>query len=283
MKIAVIIPAAGAGTRFGDAPETGAATSGGPSKIEIDLAGRPVFMRSIELFLNRHEVGQIILAVNPDAIDDFKFRWGDKLGFHGVKVIPGGTVERWETVSKALDTIDDNCTHVAVHDAARPLATSKLIDDLLDAAAKHNAVVPGLPVSATLRRVANDESGAAEEDPLDAILGSAGKPSYSVRRAVEPVDRTNVVEIQTPQFFEIDLLRRAYAQIGSIDTSSITDDAGLVESLGESVFVIDGESTNLKITHPADAELAQALIEKRESKSKVDLAKKRLFADDDDF
>jgi 2-C-methyl-D-erythritol 4-phosphate cytidylyltransferase len=276
MKISVILPAAGKSTRFGEA---------GKSKIETELAGRPVFVRSIQLFNNHPDVGRVIIAVRPDQLDAFKLRWGDQLAFHHVEAVAGGMTERWETVRNALLRINDDTTHIAVHDAARPLTSRKLIDRVFAAAADHNAVIPGSPINATLKRVADIEGGPqVAADPLDAILGSAGKPDAPSRRVVETVSRANVVEVQTPQVFEIDLLRRAYAQIeaGKVDPSVITDDAGLVEAMGEPVVVVDGESTNLKITRPEDIQLAEAILSVTMRQDKAQAARKRLFADEDD-
>jgi 2-C-methyl-D-erythritol 4-phosphate cytidylyltransferase len=274
MKISVILPAAGKSTRFGDA---------GRSKIETELDGRPVFVRAIQLFNGRPDVGRVIIAVQPDQLDLFKMRWGDQLAFYHVQAVAGGTVERWETVRNALRCIDDDTTHIAVHDAARPLTSRKLIDRVFAAAADHDAVIPGSPINATLKRVADIDAQAAA-DPLDAILGSAGKPDAPSRRVVETVSRANVVEVQTPQVFEINLLRRAYEQIeaGKVDASVITDDAGLVEALGEQVVVVEGESTNLKITRPEDIQLAEAILSVTTKHDKAQAARKRLFVDDDD-
>jgi 2-C-methyl-D-erythritol 4-phosphate cytidylyltransferase len=281
MKIAVILPAAGTGSRFIQA--AGPSSSLPQNKLEIDLGGRPVFLRAIERFLKRPGVEQIILAVNPDTIDEFKFRWGDKLGFHGVQVVPGGKAERWETVLKALDAVKPGCTHAAIHDAARPLTSGKLIDRTFEAAQTHAAVIPGLPVSATLKRVGPVETK-EEKDPLDAILGATGKPRLEVRKVLATVDRRDAVEIQTPQVFELALLRRAYAQItsGQLKGEGITDDAGLVEALGEPVYVVEGEVTNLKITRPDDLSLALAYVQANAQQEAKDLAKKRLFADEDE-
>ncbi len=281
MKIAVILPAAGLGKRFaGSAPDPLAPTA---SKIELDLVGKPVFLRAVGLFLNRPIVGQIILAVNPDAVEDFNFRWADKLAFHGVKVVAGGRAERWETVLKAMEAIDGGCTHAAIHDAARPLTSAALVDRVFEAAGRHPAVIPGLPVAATLKRVVPHQDAAAA-DPLDAILGSEGKRAAPVKRVVATVDRSDLVEVQTPQVFELGLLRRAYAQIssGKLGGKGITDDAGLVESLGEPVYVVEGESTNLKITRPDDLKLAQAYLQMTEQKTAAEIGKKRLFKDEDE-
>jgi 2-C-methyl-D-erythritol 4-phosphate cytidylyltransferase len=281
MKIAVILPAAGLGTRFVD--PSGGSRSG--SKIEVELAGKPVFVRAVELFLNRPEVRQILLAVHPDKVEDFKFRWGDKLGFLGVQVVAGGKTERWETVLRAMEAAQADCTHIAVHDAARPLTSKAVIDRVFAAAERFAAVIPGVAVSATLKKVQPIEtSRSAEVDPVAAILGGEGAPAEMIQRVVQTVARDQLVEVQTPQIFEAKLLRRAYEQVaqGKLDAQGVTDDASLIEAMGQSVYVVEGESTNIKITRPADAELAAALLEKREAATKVELAKKRLFADEED-
>lgn len=283
MKISVILPAAGQSKRFN--ADAAAAGSPAKSKLEVDLTGKPVFLHAIELFVNREDVGQVILAVDPDKVEEFRFRHGDKLGFHGVKIVPGGRVERWETVLNAINAVDDDCTHIAIHDAARPLATKTLIDRVFAVAATRPAVIPGLAVSATLKRTTSLAMDDMEKpDPLDALLGSVGKVKHEITEVVATVDRAGIVEVQTPQVFEKSLLRRAYAQIseGKIDGGGITDDAGLVEALGQTVYVVEGESVNLKITRPGDLELAAAIAATRKATSASTLAKKRLFGDDEE-
>ncbi len=273
MNIAVIIPAAGMSKRFGAA-----------SKIEQDVAGRAVFLRSVELFINRPRIGRIILAVNPDAIDEFRFRWGDKLSFHGVRIVAGGKTERWETVLNALKEVDDTFTHVAVHDAARPLASVKLIDRIVDAAERYVAVIPAVAVNGTLKRVEERPPAQQPADPLADILGSEATPQTNVRRVVATVDRRDMVEVQTPQVFERALLLRAYEQItaGRVDPATITDDAGLIESLGEPVHVVEGEVTNLKITRLDDLKLAEAIYQFQHKDDAAALARKRLFGEEDE-
>lgn len=279
MNVSVILPAAGAGSRFarGVAGHV-------PSKVELELAGKPVFLHAVELFIRRNDVGQVIVAVAPNQLDDFRFRWGDKLGFLGVKVVAGGEAERWQTVANALQAVDDDATHIAVHDAARPLASPEMIDRVFEAAMRFPAVIPACDVGATLKRAEMDETAKAEADPLDAILGSAEDHASPIRKVVETIDRRGLVAVQTPQVFESGLLRRAYQQIidGQINPDGITDDAQLIEALGEQVRIVEGEPTNLKITYAGDAELAEALLSKRAESRVTDLAKKRLFGDEDE-
>ena len=186
---------------------------------------------------------------------------------------------------KALAMVRDDCTHVAVHDAARPLPTKALIDRVFEAAELYPAVIPAIDVSATLKRVAPlDSANDEEKDSLDALLKGTNEPAFDVRQVMETVDRRQLVAVQTPQVFDLSLVRKAYAQIdtGALDTSAITDDAGLIESLGEMVHVVPGEAGNLKITTPQDMELATAICTQREASTKAELSRKRLFADEDD-
>ncbi len=284
MKIAVILPAAGLGNRFAAASEPSSPGSG--SKIESDLLGRPVFLRAIELFAGRSEVVQIILAVHPDALDEFKLRWGEKLSFLGVTVVAGGRIERWETVQNALKAINPQVTHVAVHDAARPLTDVKIINRVIEASQKYSAVIPGIPAAATLKKI-KAIPAANQVDPLADLLGAASKTTQPLGQVVGVIDRRDVVEVQTPQVFEVNLLRKAYAQIvdgkmSQAPTTAITDDAMLVEALGEPVMVIEGASTNFKITRPEDLDLARAWLNMTQANQPAAAARKRLRLDDDD-
>lgn len=247
MKLAVIIPAAGASARFG-----------GKDKLSEDLGGRPLLHRTVELFVNHDRPAQIIVAGPADGprFDEFKLRHGDRLALLGVTLCAGGADHRWETVHAALEHVDPDCTHIAVHDAARPAATPRLLDRVFDAALAHDAVIPGIDVSDTLKRVGAEAVASGAHDPLDALLAGPGGSSSDAREVVETVPRENVVAVQTPQVFAADLLRRAYAQA---DLSS-TDDAGLVERLGARVVVVPGDATNIKVTRPEDVRLVMAIM-----------------------
>lgn len=247
MNIAVIITAAGSSTRFG-----------GRDKLNEDLGGRALLMRTVELFNKRPEVGSVIVAGPPDGLDDFRFRFGDQLGFHGARIVPGGRVERWETVKNALLEVPADCTHVAVHDAARPGTPTEVIDRVFEAATTFSAVIPGVAVTATIKRVSMETTQAAEADPIAAaILGDAAHPKNLARQVEATIDRHRLVEVQTPQVFERGLLIRAYEQK---DLAGATDDASLVERLGEPVYVVEGDPRNIKVTTPADLRLIRAVL-----------------------
>lgn len=255
MKFAVIIPAAGASSRY-------SAAGGLRSKVDEDLGGRPVLQRTVELFSNRDDVALIIVPGPLAEWDEFTLRHGDKLGLLGVRLCKGGETHRWQSVKNALNIVLEanaagaGITHVAIHDAARPGASEQLIDRCFRAAEKHPAVIPAIDVPDTIKRASPVAKVDKDIDPLDAILGDAGKSNSTARTVEATIPRDSLVLVQTPQVFEITLLQRAYAQA---DLTS-TDDAGLIEQLGEPVTIVEGEHRNLKITRPADLQLIRQIL-----------------------
>ncbi len=266
-RFAVIIPAAGSSRRYSE-------SGGVRPKLEEDLGGKSVLHRSVELFTKLESpdwtVGAIVVAgpADPEAYAEFKVRHADKLAIMGASVCIGGAAHRWETVQRALAQVPGDCTHIAVHDAARPCASLELIERLFDTALKYPAVVPAVEVGDTLKEVSEQDAPDEGRDPLAAILGEDAAPKSKSRRVIErTIDRGGVYAVQTPQVFEAGLLRRAYAQ----SDLSGTDDAGLVERLLATpagregvkfphVVVIDGDVRNVKITRAADLRLARAIL-----------------------
>jgi len=259
MKVALIVPAAGSGSRYSE--------SGGlRSKLDEDLGGRPVLQRTLEAFVNHPEIGPLIKAIivpgphDPDSFAEFKQRHGDRLGIMGAHLCQGGARERYESVQASLKhlaslPIAADITHIAVHDAARPCVGQELISRVFDRAARVPAVVPAVDVSDTLKKVRDEEINQDDDDPVARILGGPAK-SATRRVVIAPVDRASVVQVQTPQVFHLSIFQRAYAQK---DLSS-TDDAGLVERLGETVEVVAGDVRNVKITRSQDLFLARAIL-----------------------
>jgi 2-C-methyl-D-erythritol 4-phosphate cytidylyltransferase len=254
VKLAVIIPAAGLSKRYSEGLEFPR------SKLDEELGGRPVLQRTVELFNNHDAVGLIVVAGpgEPKAAAEFRQRYSDKLGLLGVKLAAGGE-HRWQTVWNALAIVGPEFTHIAVHDAARPCTPPELLERLIDAAGKYKAVIPALDVPDTLKRVAEREADDRDVDPLDAILGTADKRNTRIRQVETTIERGRLVAVQTPQIFDAALLRRAYSQPG-LEAQPATDDAALVERLGESVIVIEGDPRNIKITRPIDLSLARAIL-----------------------
>lgn len=247
MKVSVIIPAAGGGSRFGG------------DKLSRDLRGRPVLVRTIEAFTRRDEVTQIIVAGPPDDFDAFVDRFGSVLGFHGVVLVKGGRTDRWESVTLALESVSPDATHVAVHDAARPCVSQDLLDRVFEAAARLDAVMPGVEISSTVKEVDRDRArDVATSDALaDAILGEETASTIEAMPVIRTVPRQSLILAQTPQVFRADLLAKA-ASSGAM--TGVTDDASAVAQLGVDVHVVPGDSRNIKITRPEDLDLAAAIL-----------------------
>lgn len=223
-KVSVIIPAAGAGRRFG----------GKENKVFVKINDSPLFMKTLELFVNRDDVCQMILAVSADDMDQFKGKYGAHIALMGVKLVEGGA-ERCETVARALEAVSEEADLVAVHDAVRPCVAQMWIDDVFAKAAETGAAILACPLSGTLKRT--DDAG----------------------MIAETVSRTDLHEAQTPQVFERQLLLDAYAAIENVP-QPITDDAQVVEAAGKPVAVVKGDPRNIKITSRGDLALAAALI-----------------------
>lgn len=226
--VAVILPAAGGSTRFG-----------GPIKKPfLSLDGRPIWVRSAELFWNRPEVVRTYVVISPEDRDEFRTKFGGVIAFANAEVVLGGS-ERFESVANALAKVPEDVDLVAVHDAVRPLTPPRLIDAVLAAASKHGAAMLAVPVADTLKRV----------DP-------------ATRRIVGTVPRVDVWQAQTPQVFRRDWLVDAYARRSALGTA-ITDDAQLIEAAGHGVVVVPGSPSNFKLTTKDDLDLAEAILAKK--------------------
>jgi 2-C-methyl-D-erythritol 4-phosphate cytidylyltransferase len=221
-KVSVILPAAGAGRRFG----------AGRSKIYQQLAGQAVFLRSLELFAGRPDVVQLQLVVAADEREEMARRFGPALRRLGAELAEGGPT-RPQSVRNALGRVCGDAELLCVHDAVRPCVAQEWIDRVFAAAAETGAAILACPVRGTLKSVGDD-----------AVV-------------TETVPRAGLWEAQTPQVFARDLLRRAYQR----PLEGVTDDAQLVEALGHPVHVVLGDPRNLKITTPGDLALAEAILQ----------------------
>jgi 2-C-methyl-D-erythritol 4-phosphate cytidylyltransferase len=230
-QFAVILPAAGRSTRFGDPKQ---------KKVYAELEGRAVWLRAAEPFVNRDDVAQTIVVIAPEDRELFERRFRPSVAFMNIRVIDGGA-ERSDSVAKALEAVEPSCEFVAIHDAARPCLTPELIDAVFEAARKHGAALLAIPVSDTIKRV----------DP--------GSGPGSERFTTETVPRDALYLAQTPQVFRRDWLARAYASRSRLG-ASVTDDTQLVEAIGHPCAVVEGSSLNLKITTAADLRLASAVL-----------------------
>lgn len=261
---AIVLPAAGAASRY---LEAGAVRH----KLDEDLGGKPVLQRTVEAFTKFDSddvrIGAIVVAGPHDEADfaEFRERHGDRLSLLGASLVRGGKTHRWETVRAALAAVPSECTHIAVHDAARPCIGYDVMHRVFRACVKFGAAIPGIAAPDTLKRTRVDatlQGDEGEEDKAAAILGLAPKREPA-RVVLETVTRDGVYAVQTPQCFERGVLVKAYAQVDAMNAAElagITDDAGLVERLGHAVVVVEGDARNVKITRPADLEIARAIM-----------------------
>ena len=226
-KTAAVIVAAGSGRRMG----------GQINKQYIKLGDVPVLARSFRIFAKNPYIDTIVIAVKKDEEDRCLREAVASCDFPGqVKVIAGGA-ERYDSVIACLDALPDDTDYVLIHDGARPLASRALTDRVLEACSIHGAAIPGIPVKDTIKCLRSDTA-----DPV-----IAQTPDRSLLRAV-----------QTPQGFDLALLRQAYAAL--TDPSGLTDDASAVEAAGIPVYIVEGEEMNIKITTPSDVTQAENLL-----------------------
>ncbi|HIN84489.1 MAG TPA: hypothetical protein EYM90_06285, partial [Phycisphaerales bacterium] len=216
-----------------------------------------LLLRTVEFFTKREDVQEIIVAGPENDFPSFQERFGPALSFHGVIIAEGGST-RSITVKNALSKVSETIDIVVVHDAARPAITNALFDALLVACATFPAVAPALQINGTLKRTGNKAESVADEDAIaDSILGADSQTSIEAFKVEETVDRANLWEMQTPQCFELSLLKRAYS---NNDIENCTDDAQVVEKIGEPVYLINGDSRNIKVTTLEDFQLVKAIL-----------------------
>lgn len=223
---AVILPAAGRSSRFAESSQAHR------KKPFIELKGRPVWVRTAEVFGGIDEVVQTIVCIAPEDMDWFKQKFTANLAFMNVEIVAGGAT-RAESVENGLARVKAHVDFVAVHDAARPLLVKQWVQEVFAAAEQSGAAIPAVPLSSTVKRVAG---GVIQET----------------------VDRRGLWAAQTPQVFARQVLLDAFARR---DGYEATDEAELVERIGQPVTIVEGWPMNLKITTQADFKMAAALID----------------------
>jgi 2-C-methyl-D-erythritol 4-phosphate cytidylyltransferase len=226
-KIAVIVVGAGKGTRFG----------GNEKKVFAKVEGQPMFLRTLQLFVNREDVCQTILVAAPEDQDQIREKYGANLGFIGVKMVVGGPT-RPDSVANGLEVVREDAELIAIHDAARPCTSIEMIDSVFAEAAKTGAAILAVPLRGTIKRVSDSKV-------ID-----------------ETISRQGLWEAQTPQVFRRDIILDAYAKRADYQ-GELTDDAQLVEAIGHPVSVVDSDFTNLKITTRGDLSLASSVVKLR--------------------
>ena len=237
MRIAVIVPAAGLGTRMG---KSSAEKTGTSRKQFMLLEGSPIVLHTVRKFAASGRVSEIVVAVRAEDLDWVRDMMKREFPGRRVRVVEGGN-SRQESVQNALDNLGPDTDLVAVHDAVRPFIDPDIIDKVLDAAAETGAAIVGVAPVDTVKQV------------------NRGTGHVRVRSTL-PRDR--LVLAQTPQVFRYDLLHRAF-QSAREDGFIGTDEASLVERLDVEVSVVLGSDRNIKITKPADMDLARLFLQEQ--------------------
>ena len=237
MKVVVIIPAAGLGTRMSSAP---VAKSKKPaaSKQFAELAGAPILFHTLRKFAASPEVSEIHLALRANEMEGFRVRLQNEakdLANKKIQIVEGGE-HRQQSVGNAIAALSASADDIVlVHDAVRPFVTEEIIHDVVQAAQKYGAAIAGVPAVDTVKQVERTAEGAL---------------------ITATVPRERVVMAQTPQGFRYSILKKAFDEAAA-DGFLGTDEASLVERSGHEVAVVMGSPRNIKITTPADLELAE--------------------------
>jgi len=216
-SLAVILPAAGRSTRFG-----------GSDKLRTLMAGKTVLARTVAAFVDRPDVAAVILVSREG---------GPTYTHPKLRVVAGGA-SRAESVRNGLLAVDASVEWVAVHDAARPLASRDLIDRTFAAARQHGAAAPALPVTATVKQATG---------PLPAVVERT-------------VPRDGLWAMQTPQVMRRAELVEAYERC-PVPLETVTDDVQLLELAGRPVWLVPGDEANLKVTTQLDLRVAELIAQ----------------------
>jgi 2-C-methyl-D-erythritol 4-phosphate cytidylyltransferase len=214
-----VIVAGGAGTRMGTAVP----------KQFLPLAGKPVLYHTISAFLEALPGVHIILVLPEQQISYAQMVLGSFTEGIDITIVAGGET-RFHSVQNGLKDVPEDSI-ILVHDGVRPLCSPELIRACYQQALEHGSAIPAIPVADSIRKLNHGGS--------------------------EPVDRSLLRSIQTPQTFQASVLLHAYQQSYQV---SFTDEATVVEAAGGVVDLIDGEKSNIKITTPEDFLIAEALI-----------------------
>jgi 2-C-methyl-D-erythritol 4-phosphate cytidylyltransferase len=232
-RIVAIVPAAGLGVRM-----AGGRSAQGtePPKQLLELEGAPILFWTLRRLAVCERLDQLIVALRPSDCAPVKTRLAGEDYAGRVHLVEGGET-RQESVANAVRSVPPETDLVLVHDAVRPLVHSGCIERVLDAAVETGAAILGLPASDTIKQV--EPAGGGHHSRITATLA-----------------RARIVQAQTPQVFRFDWLQEA-VESAAAEGFRASDEAMLVERLGRTVTVVMGSPRNLKITTPADLELAR--------------------------
>jgi 2-C-methyl-D-erythritol 4-phosphate cytidylyltransferase len=242
MKVVVIIPAAGLGTRMAP-PSSGKVKAAQPTKQFTELGGTPILIHTLRKFATLGAISEIWIALRENEMEGFRVRLekeGKDVFKKKIEFVIGGE-HRQQSVANALNAIAARAEDIVlVHDAVRPFVTPEIIEQVVEAAGKYGAAIAGMPAVDTVKQV---------ERTADGALIKATIP------------RAAIVLAQTPQGFRYDVIKKAFDEASAVGFVG-TDEASLVERSGHEVAVVMGSPRNIKITAPSDMELAEFYLGK---------------------
>jgi len=213
----------------------------------LELDGTPIVILSLRRIAACPQVTDIIVATRADEVHRLEERIARENFKQVVRVVKGGD-SRQDSVAAALREVANDTEIVLVHDAVRPFVTAEQIARVIEEARRCEAAILGIPAMDTVKEVKR----ASLPEDVALITGT--------------VPRERVVLAQTPQAFSTELLKEAFAR-AEADGVNASDEAGLVERMGHDVHVVLGSERNMKITKPADMELARFYLERERKKA----------------
>ncbi len=203
-------------------------------KAFLSLGTRPVLAYSLTAFEQCPMIDGVILVVRKDRVDSAR-GLVQVFGCAKVRKVIAGGATRQASVQKGLAELGDDVDIVAIHDGARPCVTSRIIEDTIRSVQSHGSGVAAVKVVDTIKEV--------ERNMV----------------VTKTVDRSKLWAVQTPQSFRLDLINKAYKEVGK-KKLMVTDEASAVEALGEKVYLVPASSSNIKITAPEDLTLAAMIL-----------------------
>ncbi len=208
------------------------------AKQFLPILGKPLVWHTIKVFENCPAVDNVTLVLPPDMVKMGQEQLQSPGEFRKLsRIVPGGET-RQESVGNGLQAIPETSGIVVVHDGVRPLVDEQTIIETIEQAKQKGAAIVAIPANNTLKQVS------------------------AHRYIIRTIERTPIWHAQTPQAFRVELLRKAFAEARK-DNFQGTDEASLVERLGEPVYVVNGDPRNIKVTTPADLRLVETLLKER--------------------
>ena len=209
-----------------------ASRMGGIDKVMAPIGGEPMIVKTVRAFQNCDAIRQIVIVTRKDLIVPIMDLCHE---FDKVQSVMVGGSSRQESVEIGLGALSKDMKLVAVQDGARPLITWEVIDRTVRAAHTYGAAAPAIPVKDTIKVV---QGGIVKDTP----------------------NRSTLRAVQTPQVFDVDLLKAALHK-AKLDGAEVTDDCSAVELMGMSVKIVEGDERNIKVTTPMDLKIAEILLE----------------------